>query len=61
MGMTSSGQADALTARLAYEPRDRALFVIALTHRSAGNLVWDAAATGMTTVEPETPPTEAPQ
>jgi ribonuclease III len=35
MGMTSSGQADALTARLAYEPRDRALFVVALTHRSA--------------------------
>ncbi len=35
MGMTSTGQADALTARLAYEPRDRALFVIALTHRSA--------------------------
>jgi ribonuclease III len=35
MGMTSSGQADVLAARLGYEPKDRALFVIALTHRSA--------------------------
>jgi ribonuclease-3 len=35
MGMISSSQADTLTARLGYDPRDRALFVIALTHRSA--------------------------
>jgi len=35
MGMTPVSQADTLTARLEYEPRDRALFVIALTHRSA--------------------------
>src|SRR3954447_9532463 len=33
--MTEAAQADSLTARLGYEPRDRALFVIALTHRSA--------------------------
>jgi ribonuclease-3 len=32
--MTSS-QADTLSARLGYVPRDRALFVLALTHRSA--------------------------
>lgn len=32
--MTSS-QADTLSARLGYVPRDRALFVVALTHRSA--------------------------
>jgi ribonuclease-3 len=32
--MTSS-QADTLAARLGYDPRDRALFVLALTHRSA--------------------------
>jgi len=35
MGLTPHSQADALAARLGYEPRDRALFVIALTHRSA--------------------------
>jgi ribonuclease-3 len=35
MGLTSAGQAETLLMRLGYEPRDRALFVIALTHRSA--------------------------
>jgi len=35
MGLTPTSQADTLIARLGYEPRDRALFVIALTHRSA--------------------------
>ena len=35
MGLTPASQADTLTARLGYEPRDRALFVLALTHRSA--------------------------
>ena len=35
MGMTSSSQADKLAARLGYAPRDRELFVVALTHRSA--------------------------
>ena len=35
MGLTPISQADTLTARLGYEPRDRALFVLALTHRSA--------------------------
>jgi ribonuclease III len=35
MGLTPSGQADTLAARLGYEPRDRSLFVVALTHRSA--------------------------
>jgi ribonuclease-3 len=35
MGLMPSGQADLLVARLGYAPRDRALFVIALTHRSA--------------------------
>jgi ribonuclease-3 len=35
MGLTPHSQADALAARLGYEPRDRALFIIALTHRSA--------------------------
>ena len=33
--MTGSSQADKLSARLGYVPRDRDLFVIALTHRSA--------------------------
>jgi ribonuclease III len=33
--MTGSSQADKLVARLGYAPRDRDLFVIALTHRSA--------------------------
>jgi ribonuclease-3 len=33
--MNPASQADTLAARLEYEPRDRALFVIALTHRSA--------------------------
>ncbi|HTU68502.1 MAG TPA: ribonuclease III [Steroidobacteraceae bacterium] len=33
--MTSSSQADKLAARLGYVPRDRELFVVALTHRSA--------------------------
>ena len=33
--MTGSSQADKLAARLGYAPRDRDLFVIALTHRSA--------------------------
>jgi ribonuclease III len=35
MGMIATSQADKLAARLGYVPRDRALFVIALTHRSA--------------------------
>jgi ribonuclease-3 len=35
MAMTGSSQADKLAARLGYVPRDRDLFVIALTHRSA--------------------------
>jgi ribonuclease-3 len=35
MGLTPTGQVDSLAARLAYEPRNRALFVLALTHRSA--------------------------
>ncbi len=35
MSTTNDSQAEALTARLGYEPRDRALFVVALTHRSA--------------------------
>jgi ribonuclease-3 len=33
--MTPNEQAQVLTARLNYEPRDAALFVVALTHRSA--------------------------
>jgi ribonuclease III len=35
MGLTPSSQADLLAARLGYAPRDRALLVVALTHRSA--------------------------
>ena len=35
MALMPSSQADTLTARLGYVPRDRALFVVALTHRSA--------------------------
>ena len=35
MGVTPTAQAEALAARLDYEPRDLGLFVIALTHRSA--------------------------
>jgi ribonuclease III len=35
MSTTTDSQVEALTARLGYEPRDRALFVVALTHRSA--------------------------
>lgn len=35
MGLTPSTLADTLTARLGYSPRDRGLFVVALTHRSA--------------------------
>jgi ribonuclease-3 len=35
MGMTPPAHADTLALRLGYEPRDRALFVLALTHRSA--------------------------
>jgi ribonuclease-3 len=35
MGLTTPSQAETLAARLGYAPRDRALFVIALTHRSA--------------------------
>ena len=35
MALTSPSQADVLTVRLGYEPRDRSLFVVALTHRSA--------------------------
>jgi hypothetical protein len=35
VALTAPSQADTLTVRLGYEPRDRALFVVALTHRSA--------------------------
>jgi ribonuclease-3 len=35
MALISPSQADTLSVRLGYEPRDRALFVVALTHRSA--------------------------
>jgi len=35
MSTTPAVQAQSLASRLGYEPRDRALFVIALTHRSA--------------------------
>jgi ribonuclease III len=35
MAMTGSSQADKLAARLGYAPRDRDLFTVALTHRSA--------------------------
>ena len=35
MGVTPTAQAEALTVRLGYEPRDLGLFVVALTHRSA--------------------------
>ena len=35
MAMTAVSQADTLAARLGYAPRDRELFVVALTHRSA--------------------------
>jgi ribonuclease-3 len=35
MGHPAASQADTLTARLNYAPRDRGLFVVALTHRSA--------------------------
>src|SRR3954471_12504261 len=35
MALTTVSQADTLTARLGYAPNDRALFVVALTHRSA--------------------------
>jgi ribonuclease-3 len=35
MGLMPSSQADALSGRLGYEPRERGLFVLALTHRSA--------------------------
>jgi len=35
MGLMTSSQAETLAARLNFVPRDRALFVIALTHRSA--------------------------
>ncbi len=35
MGLIPSSQVDTLTARLGYAPRDRTLFVVALTHRSA--------------------------
>ena len=35
MGLMPSSQADTLVARLGYAPRDRGLFVVALTHRSA--------------------------
>ena len=35
MGLMPSSQAETLAARLGYAPRDRALFVVALTHRSA--------------------------
>jgi ribonuclease-3 len=33
--MTTPSQVDVLATRLGYEPRERALFVVALTHRSA--------------------------
>jgi ribonuclease-3 len=35
MGLMPSSQADVLAVRLGYAPRDRGLFVVALTHRSA--------------------------
>ena len=35
MGLMPPSQAETLAARLSYAPRDRTLFVIALTHRSA--------------------------
>jgi ribonuclease-3 len=35
MGLTPSSQAQVITTRLGHEPRDLALFVVALTHRSA--------------------------
>src|SRR5215468_5717869 len=35
MSSTPESQAQTLASRLGYEPRDRALFVVALTHRSA--------------------------
>jgi ribonuclease III len=35
MGLMPTSQVDALVARLGYEPRDRGLFQVALTHRSA--------------------------
>jgi ribonuclease-3 len=35
MALMSPSQADTLTLRLGYAPRDRELFVVALTHRSA--------------------------
>jgi ribonuclease III len=35
MALMSPSQADTLIVRLGYEPRDRDLFVVALTHRSA--------------------------
>ena len=35
MGLVPASQADTLAARLGYVPRDRALLVVALTHRSA--------------------------
>jgi ribonuclease-3 len=35
MGLMPTSQVDTLSARLGYEPRDRALFMVALTHRSA--------------------------
>lgn len=35
MALMSPSQADTLTVRLGYAPRDRDLFVVALTHRSA--------------------------
>jgi len=35
MGLMPESQADVLAARLGYAPRDRSLFVVALTHRSA--------------------------
>ena len=35
MGLMPPSQAETLAARLGYAPRDRALFVVALTHRSA--------------------------
>ena len=35
MGLMPPSQAETLAARLSYAPRDRTLFVVALTHRSA--------------------------
>ena len=35
MGLMPTSQVDMLSSRLGYEPRDRALFLVALTHRSA--------------------------